>query len=248
VSPAFPLGAAALAAACGWPASAAIFALGVPAGAPPRPCPRCGAPAALATRLPLRAACRTCRAAVGPSVLAVAVVAAPMAVLAGVAAVLVRPHLVACAACWLAVCAVPLAAIDAAAHRLPDALTGAAFAGVAAFLLAATAFDGRWPDLARSAAGAVVIAALFALLALLRPGSAGLGDAKLGLSVGALAGWFGWGTLALAVAAAFVLAGGYGLWLLASGRAGIRSSIAFGPFLLAGCLAAVLLAGATAAG
>jgi leader peptidase (prepilin peptidase) / N-methyltransferase len=245
VSPAFPLGAAALAAACGWPASAAIFALGAPAGAPPRPCPRCDAPAPLATRLPLRAACRTCRAAIGPSVLIVAV---PMAVLAGVAAVLVRPHLVACAACWLAVCAVPLAAIDAAAHRLPDALTGAAFSGVAAFLLAAAAFDGRWPDLARSAAGAVVIAGLFALLALLRPGSAGLGDAKLGLSIGALAGWFGWGTLALAVAAAFVLAGAYGLGLLASGRAGIRGSIAFGPFLLAGCLAAVLLAGATGGG
>jgi leader peptidase (prepilin peptidase) / N-methyltransferase len=174
--------------------------------------------------------------------------AVPMALLAGAGAALVRPHLVACAACWLAVCAVPLAAIDAAAHRLPDALTGAAFAGIAAFLLAAAAVDDRWPDLARSAAGAVAVAGLFALLALVRPGSAGLGDAKLGLSVGALAGWFGWGTLALAVAAGFVLAGGYGLGLLVSGRAGLRSRIAFGPFLLAGCFAAVLLAGATGTG
>jgi leader peptidase (prepilin peptidase) / N-methyltransferase len=245
VSPAFTLGAAALAAACAWPASAAIFALGVPAGAPPRPCPRCDAPAALASRVPLRARCRACRAAIGPAVLLAAV---PMAVLAGAGAALVRPYLVACAACWLAVCAVPLAAIDAAAHRLPDALTGAAFAGMAAFLLAAAAFDGRWPDLARSGAGAVAIAGLFALLALARPGSAGLGDAKLGLSVGALAAWFGWSTLAVAVAAGFVLAGVYGLWLLASGRAGLRASIAFGPFLLAGCFAAVLLAGATGPG
>jgi leader peptidase (prepilin peptidase) / N-methyltransferase len=244
VSPAFPLGAAALAAACGWPASAAIFALGVPAGASPRPCPRCGAPAALASRLPVRAACRQCRAAIGPAVLMTAV---PMAVLAGAAAALVRPYPVACAACWLALCAVPLAAIDAAARRLPDPLTGAAFAGTTAFLLAAAALDGRWADLARSGAGALAVAGLFALLALARPGSAGLGDAKLGLSVGALAGWFGWGTLALALLGGFVLAGGFGLWLLASGRAGIRGSIAFGPFLLAGCFAAVLLAGATGA-
>ncbi len=174
--------------------------------------------------------------------------AVPMAVLAGAAAAVVRPYLVACAACWLAVCAVPLATIDAVVHRLPNALTGAALAGTTAFLLAAAAFGGHWPDLARSAAGAVAVAGLFTLLALVRPGSAGLGDAKLGLSVGALAAWFGWGTLALAVAAGFVLAGLYGLWLLASGRAGIRASIAFGPFLLAGCFAAVLLAGATGTG
>jgi leader peptidase (prepilin peptidase) / N-methyltransferase len=245
VSPAFPLAAAALAAACGWPASAAIFALGVPVGAPPRRCPRCDAAAALASRLALRPRCRACRAIIGPTVLLAAV---PMAVLAGAAAALVRPDLVACAACWLAVCAVPLTAVDAAVHRLPDPLTGGAFAGTAAFLLAAAGLGDRWPDLARSAAGAVAVAGLFALLALARPGSAGLGDAKLGLSVGALAGWFGWGTLALAVPAGFVLAGGYGLWLLASGRAGLRSSIAFGPFLLAGCFTAVLLAGATGIG
>jgi leader peptidase (prepilin peptidase) / N-methyltransferase len=174
--------------------------------------------------------------------------AAAMAVLAGACGALVRPYLVACAVCWLALCAVPLAAIDSAAHRLPDALTIAAFAGTAVFLLAAAAFDGRWADLARSGAGGLAVAGLFALLALARPGSAGLGDAKLGLSVGALAAWFGWGTLALAVVGGFVFAGVYGLWLLASGRAGLRSSIAFGPFLLAGCFAAVLLAGATGIG
>ncbi len=145
-------------------------------------------------------------------------------------------------------CAVPLAAIDGAVHRLPDALTGAAFAGTSAFLLAAAAFDDRWTDLVRSGGGAFAVGGLFALLALARPGSTGLGDAKLGLSVGALAAWFGWGTLALAGAAGFVLAGVYGLWLVASGRADLRSSIPFGPFLLAGCFAAVLLAGATGIG
>jgi leader peptidase (prepilin peptidase) / N-methyltransferase len=167
--------------------------------------------------------------------------ALPLALLAGAAAVAVHPYLVACAACWLVLCAVPLAVIDAAVRRLPDLLTGAAFAGTALFLLAAAAVDDSWPSLARAGGGALAVAGLFALLALARPGSAGLGDAKLGLSVGALAGWLGWGTLVLAVFAGFLLAGLYGLLLLASRRATLRSSLAYGPFLLAGCLAAVLL-------
>jgi hypothetical protein len=42
------------------------------------------------------------------------------------------------------------------------------------------------------------------------------------------------------VFAAFVLAAGYGIWLIASGRASFRGgSLPFGPFLLAGCLLAV---------
>jgi leader peptidase (prepilin peptidase) / N-methyltransferase len=245
VSPALGVIAAILAAACAWPASAIIFSLSGPAGAPPPACPACAAAAPVSGVLPVRPRCRACLAAVGPSPLLLAV---PLALLAGAGAGLVHPYLVAGAACWLAVCSVPLAVIDSAVHRLPDKLTGAAFAGTAAFLLAAAAYDDRWAELARSGGGALAVAALFTLLALLRPGSAGLGDAKLGLSMGALAAWFGWGTLLLAVAAGFVLAGMYGLWLLVSGRAGLRSSIAFGPFLLAGGFAAVLLAGATGIG
>jgi leader peptidase (prepilin peptidase)/N-methyltransferase len=87
------------------------------------------------------------------------------------------------------------------------------------------------------------VAGFFVLLALARPGSAGLGDAKLGLSTGALAGWFGWGILLASVFAAFLLAAACGLALIAARRATLRAgSLPFGPFMLAGCLAAVLLA------
>ena len=86
-----------------------------------------------------------------------------------------------------------------------------------------------------------MVAGIFTSLALARPGSAGLGDAKLGVSVGAMAAWLGWGVLADAVVAAFVLAAGYSGWLITTRRSGLRGSLAFGPFLLAGCLAAVLL-------
>jgi leader peptidase (prepilin peptidase)/N-methyltransferase len=169
-----------------------------------------------------------------------------MAALAGAAGTWVHPWPVAGAACWLAVLSVPLAIIDVLARRLPDRLTAAALAGMAAFLVTAAAADAGWRPLARSAEGAAGLAAVFVLLAIARPGSAGLGDAKLSLSIGALAAWFGWAVLITALLICFLLAAGYALWLLASRRAGIGSTIAFGPFLLAGCLAAVLLTSATA--
>jgi leader peptidase (prepilin peptidase) / N-methyltransferase len=160
-----------------------------------------------------------------------------------VVAVRVHELLIASAVGWLVLLGVPLAAIDTRAGRLPDALTGACLAGVAVLLTITAATTGQWHDLTRAAAGAAIVASSFVLLALLRPGSAGLGDAKLGLSTGALAAWAGWGALLGSVFAAFVLAAIYGLVLLASGRASLRSSVPFGPFLLAGSLAIVLLAG-----
>lgn len=102
------------------PVAAAVLAAG------------CGWPASRAVRAYTQ---RT----IGPLLLA-----PPMALLAGLAAWLVHPGLVACAAAWLAICAVPLAVIDALAFRLPDPLTLAALAGTAAFLVAAAAASGDW--------------------------------------------------------------------------------------------------------
>jgi leader peptidase (prepilin peptidase) / N-methyltransferase len=150
----------------------------------------------------------------------------------------------AAAAGWLVICGLPMAVIDIRTRRLPNVLTGAAFTGVILLLAVGAIATGHWPALARAGAGAAAVAAFFALLALIRPGSAGLGDAKLGLSTGALAAWFGWGVLLVSVFAAFALAAVSGLGLIASGRLRLRGgSLPFGPFLLAGCVAAVLLAG-----
>ena len=206
MSLAFPLGAAVVAVAGSWPASAAVHRYS-------------------------KSAVRWLNA----------MIAAPTTVLAVLTTVFVRPPLVACAACWLAICAVPLAVIDISVRRLPDALTSIAFAGVAGFLLAAAATGNRWPDLARAGGGAIAVAGLFLLLAVIKPGSAGLGDAKLALSIGALAGWLGWPDLIAAIFAGFLLAGCYAAWLLATRRASLRTSLAYGPFLLAGCFAAVFI-------
>lgn len=233
MSPAFAIAAAAGAAACGWPACALVAVLATTeritgrasSAGPASP------PSADAIGRPGR-----------PGTAAVILTSLLLAALGFGVAVRLHPALVAMAGCWLAACGVPLGVIDARTRRLPDVLTGACLAGLAVLLTAAAAVSGDWPRLATSGCGALATAAFFAVLALAKPGSAGLGDAKLGLSTGAVAAWFGWLGLLWAMFAAFALAACYGLTLIAAGRASLRgSSLPFGPFLLAGCLLTVVL-------
>jgi leader peptidase (prepilin peptidase) / N-methyltransferase len=227
----FPVGAAVAAALCGWPACELVVALGTPRSAPAADG---AADAGIATGGGRARPARRARPA------AVVLTSLILAALAFGIAVRVHPAVVAAAGCWLAACGTPMAMIDIRHRRLPDALTAACLAGTTALLAAAAAASGAWSALGRAGLGALAVSALFALLALAKPGSAGLGDAKLGLSTGALAAWFGWAVLVSAVFVAFVLAAGLGIWLVASGRASFRGgSVPFGPFLLAGCLLAV---------
>jgi leader peptidase (prepilin peptidase)/N-methyltransferase len=215
---ALALGAAAIGAAFGWPGAQLIGRLSVPAGP--------GAPGSPASRWP---AWR---------------VSLMMALLAFAVGARLHPGLVAAAGLWLVLCGVPLAAIDVNVRRLPDLLTATCLGGLVIVLTLAAGLDNQWASLIRAGAGGVALAGLLAVLALARPGSAGLGDAKLAVSTAGLAAWFGWGVLIESVFAAFLLAAACGLVLIAARRVTLRDgSLPFGPFLLAGCLTAVLLAG-----
>jgi leader peptidase (prepilin peptidase) / N-methyltransferase len=165
------------------------------------------------------------------------------AVLGGLAARL-HPGLVLAAACWLAVCGVALAWIDASVQRLPDALTGAAYAGTVALLLPAAATSGNWHDLLRAVAGGLALAAILAAIAVISRSALGLGDAKLAASLGTMLAWSGWVTLARGLVAAVLLGAVYALVLLASRRATPGQRAAFGPFMVAGALLAILAGGA----
>jgi leader peptidase (prepilin peptidase) / N-methyltransferase len=227
MSLAFAACSAAVAAACAWPASALIDAAA-----------RAGAESTRSATIAGQAEYRRHTAGV-PLVLALLSAAS-----AWTAAVRLHPALVAAAACWLTICGMPLAAIDFRIRRLPNGLTATSLAGVLGLLALASIGGARWQDLAAAGAGGLALGACFGLLALTRPGSAGLGDAKLSVSTGALAAWFGWSVLLASVLAAFVLAAAYGLCRIAARGAALRgASLPFGPFLLAGCLVAVLLAG-----
>ena len=78
-------------------------------------------------------------------------------------------------------------------------------------------------------------------LRLASPRGVGFGDVKLAGVLGMYGGWLGWTAWTLSLFTASLYAGGVGVVLLASGRAGLRSRVAMGPYLVAGALTAVLV-------
>jgi leader peptidase (prepilin peptidase) / N-methyltransferase len=241
---------AALAAAglvIGWCLRPVVFWLAVPPGEPLRDsCPRCGHRVLPADRrawlaVPRLARCPACRARIGAPPLVPELVTA---ILLGALAGRIHPGLVLAAACWLAICAVALAWIDAAVQRLPDILTAGAYAGTMVLLLAAATASGDTRGLLRAALGGPTLAAGYLTLAVISRSAIGLGDAKLAASLGTLTAWFGWPELLAGAFAGFLLGAGYGVGLLVSRRATARRRIAFGPFMIAGAFLAVLAAAA----
>ena len=166
------------------------------------------------------------------------------AVLLGGLAARVHPALVLAAACWLAACAVPLAYADLAVQRLPDPLTGAAYAGTVVLLLLAAAVGGPWsalcPALLRALLGGLALAGFYLLLILISPSGMSLGDVKLAASLGTLLAWFSWRLLIAGGFAGLCLGAMAAGALLASQRVSRKHLIPFGPFMIAGAVLAVI--------
>ncbi|MER6913654.1 A24 family peptidase [Streptomyces sp. NPDC000594] len=152
-----------------------------------------------------------------------------------------RPEL----AVWLALTpvAVLLALVDRRVHRLPDRLT-LPLAGAAVVLLGlAAVVPGAAGSWRRALLGGLVLGGAYFLLFVIHPGGMGFGDVKLALPLGVVLGWYGWGTLFLGAFAGFLFGSVYGFGLMALGRAGRRTAIPFGPFMIGGALAGLLLGG-----
>ncbi|MGW6914418.1 prepilin peptidase [Kitasatospora sp. NPDC054939] len=208
----------------------------VPYGEPLRDaCPACRTP----LRLPAPTGrCRGCRERVGPApwlpelaaVAAFGLLNARDGLPPGLVAVL----------WWVAAAGVALGFVDAAVHRLPDALTLPAFLGTAVLLTTAALLEGRPDVLLRCLAAAGAMGAFYGVLALVAP--IGLGDAKLAPTLGAVLGWYGWGAVLGGLFLGFLLAGLWGAALLLTGRAGRDDPLPFGPFMLLGTLAALTAA------
>ncbi|MFD0025826.1 prepilin peptidase [Streptomyces sp. NPDC058382] len=155
-----------------------------------------------------------------------------------------RPELVV----WLllAPVAVLLAAIDRRVHRLPDELTLPA-AGAAAVLLGIAGLlpehGGSWVS---ALLGGVTLGAFYFLLFLINPNGMGFGDVKLALSLGVALGWYGWAVVFAGGFAGFLFGAAYGLGLMILRRAGRKTGIPFGPFMIAGALLGILFGGLAA--
>lgn len=229
----------------GWGQRAIALRYAVPAGESPRQdCPSCGHPLVSRWWLPvpsgdLAGRCHACRRRLGAPPLLAGVISAAML---GALAARVHPGLVLAAACWLALCCVPLGFIDAAVQRLPDLLTAPAYGGTVALLLLAVLAGEDEHSLSRALLGGALLAAFCLVLALLSPSGMGLGDVKLAASLGTLLAWSGWRPLLAGTLAGFALAALYGIALLVTHRATRTQHIAFGPFLIAGSFAVFLAA------
>ncbi|MFB9690325.1 prepilin peptidase [Amycolatopsis plumensis] len=134
---------------------------------------------------------------------------------------------------------VPLAFADAHHRRLPNPLVLGLAASVLAAVITTAVVDHNAGSLARALAGAAVTAAFFLAVYFMAPGQLGGGDVKLAVPLGSALAWFGWQTLALGSLLPWLTAA-LAVAIMRLGRR--RAAIPMGPFLIAGALAAMLLA------
>jgi leader peptidase (prepilin peptidase) / N-methyltransferase len=147
--------------------------------------------------------------------------------------------------CALAAAGVPLAFFDARTARLPNAVTLPAYPVSLALLGVAAPFvSGGVGHLGHAAIGMAASLAFFSVVAFVSPAGLGAGDVKLAGPIGAYLGWLGATAFAVGLVGAWLLAAVTGLGLMLARRAGRKTQIPFGPFLIAATLAVVLASGA----
>lgn len=208
-------------------------------------CPACESPVQARHNVPvlgwlvLRGRCKTCSVRISPRYPLVEL-------LTGVLFLLVALRFgfspVLPAYLYLAAIAVALAAIDLDVKRLPDAIVLPSYLVGVVLLAPAVVVAGDWTAAFRGLVGAVVLGGLYLLLALLKPGGMGLGDVKLAGLLGLYLGVLGWDTLAVGGFGAFLLGGAAAVGLLLARRAGRRTAVPFGPFMLTAAMLALFVA------
>lgn len=143
---------------------------------------------------------------------------------------------------YLAAITVALAMIDMDVRRLPDAIVLPSYAVGVVLLLPVAAVDGAWTSFGRGLLAMIALGGAYFAIAFLYPGGMGFGDVKLAGLLGLYLGWLGWSSVLVGAFAGFLLGGVVGTVLLATRRAGRKTQIPFGPYMLAGALLAVFFA------
>ena len=100
-------------------------------------------------------------------------------------------------------------------------------------LLGAALGGEQWSSLVRAAAGAAILFVIYLILALISPGSLGMGDVKLAAPVGLYLGYLGWSQLLYGGLLGFLLNGIVTLFVLRRNRAEHASEVPHGPSMLA---------------
>jgi leader peptidase (prepilin peptidase)/N-methyltransferase len=213
---------------------------------PPSACPGCGHRIRSRDNVPvlswllLRGRCRDCGT---PIAKRYPLVEAGTAALFGLTAWFTGPSWTLPALLYLAAIGVALTLIDLDVHRLPDAIVLPSYGVGAALLLVADlvpdgAFDAG--SAVRALIGAAAMFAFYFVLLVVYPSGMGFGDVKLAGVLGLYLGWFGWGALVVGGFGAFVLGGVFSVGLLLTRRAGRKSGVPFGPWMIAGAILGIV--------
>jgi leader peptidase (prepilin peptidase)/N-methyltransferase len=235
----------------------------VPAGksivSPPSACPRCGAAIRSRDNIPvlswlvLRGRCRNCSESIsiryplvelctGLLFAAVAIWKLPAigdalwadSPLTGVGVIV---ELV--AFLYLTAISVALTLIDVDTKRLPDAIVLPSYIVAVVLFASAGLIAGDFERMLTAAVGGVALFIFYFVLAFAYPGGMGFGDVKLAGVLGIYLGWMGWGALIVGAFAAFLLGGVISIALVLVRRAGRKTAIPFGPWMIAGAFVGI---------
>lgn len=136
-----------------------------------------------------------------------------------------------------------LAWIDARTHLLPNRIILPWYLFALVLLGAALVLAGDGAGLLRTLLGGAILFSFYLLLHLIQPRGMGLGDVKLAGIMGLYLGYLSWSHLLLGTVAAFLLGGLASLVFIVLRRAGLKTSLAFGPYLVIGTTAALFVTG-----
>lgn len=169
-----------------------------------------------------------------------ALVEATTAALFSFVAILVGWSWVLPAALYLAAAGLALTVIDVQHKRLPNAIVAPSYAVMVVLLAVPALAEGRWDDWIRALLGGLALFLVYLLLALVYPAGMGMGDVKLAGVLGMPLAWVGWGALIVGGFLGFLFGAVVGGALMLVRKAGRRSKIPFGPFMIAGAAAGLL--------
>ena len=141
---------------------------------------------------------------------------------------------------YLASITVPLAVIDIRELRLPNAVTLTSYPVVAGLLVLPAVASGDPGAYGRAIAAGGAVLALYVVLHVINPAGMGMGDVKLAGPLGALLGWLSWDAALWGTLLGFLLAAVTGLILMLARRAGRKTALPFGPFMLVGAWVVIL--------
>ncbi|MGP5071928.1 prepilin peptidase [Arthrobacter rhombi] len=133
--------------------------------------------------------------------------------------------------------------IDARTHLLPNRIILPWYVFALVLLGAALLLAGDGAGLLRTFLGGAILFSFYLLLHMVQPRGMGLGDVKLAGIMGLYLGYLSWSHLLWGTVATFLLGGLASLVFIILRRAGLKTSLAFDPYLVIGTLAALFVAG-----